>query len=80
MRRKMRTRSPARRGCARRHGCASASKPDLTSPLAEHARANRLGMPVTQVFSVGTVEVQGFMGGIVYMQRGRKETVAVIPW
>ncbi|MCB0159138.1 MAG: hypothetical protein KDD83_13470, partial [Caldilineaceae bacterium] len=55
-------------------------EPDLTSPLAEHARANRLGMPVTQVFSVGTVEVQGFMGGIVYMQRGRKETVAVIPW
>ncbi|MEZ4581863.1 MAG: hypothetical protein R3A10_09535 [Caldilineaceae bacterium] len=28
----------------------------------------------------GTVEVQGFMGGIVYMQRSRKETVAVIPW
>ncbi len=53
-------------------------RPD--SPLAEYARRNALGMPVTQEFVSGALLAQGFQGGIVYAPAGEREAVRHMSW
>lgn len=53
-------------------------RPD--SPLAEYARRNALGMPVTQEFVIGNRLVQGFYGGIVYALLSDPIDVHHISW
>ncbi len=50
------------------------------SPLAEYARRNALGMPVTQEFLVDPWVVQGFQGGIVYVLSGDPTQIRHISW
>jgi hypothetical protein len=50
------------------------------SPLAEYARRNALGMPVTQEFLVSPWIVQGFQGGIVYAPSGDPTQVRHMSW
>jgi hypothetical protein len=53
-------------------------RPD--SALADYARRNALGMPVTQEFTVGTLVVQGFQGGIVYAASSDRSSVRHMSW
>jgi hypothetical protein len=53
-------------------------RPD--SPLADYARRNALGMPVTQEFVMGEVMVQGYYGGIVYAPTAHPGDVRHVSW
>ncbi len=53
---------------------------DRSSPLAEYARRQGLGMPVTAVFEVEGIVAQGFYGGIVYARRSQPLEVAHLAW
>jgi hypothetical protein len=53
-------------------------RPDST--LADYARRNALGMPVTQEFMVGRVLVQGFHGAIVYAPVDEPTAVHHVSW
>jgi hypothetical protein len=53
-------------------------RPD--SSLAEYARRNALGMPVTQEFMIGEVVVQGYYGGIVYAPAANPDEVRHLSW
>lgn len=53
-------------------------KPD--SVLAEYARQQGLGMPVTQEFELQEYRVQGYHGGIVFARINQNEEVRHIAW
>ena len=50
------------------------------SVLAEYARRQGLGMPVTQEFEVQGYRVQGYYGGIVFARSGQDESVRHMAW
>jgi hypothetical protein len=50
------------------------------SPLADYARRNALGMPVTQEFMAGNLVAQGYQGGIVYALVSERENVRHMSW
>ena len=48
--------------------------------LSVYARANNLGVPMTQEFDVGEYRVQGYAGGIVYVIIGHWDQIAHLSW
>lgn len=53
-------------------------RPD--SPLADYARRNALGMPVTPEFTLGRLVAQGYQGGIVYAPTDEQTGVRHVSW
>jgi hypothetical protein len=53
-------------------------RPD--SPLADYARRNALGHPLTQEFTVGNIIAQGFAGGIVFAASDDRTNVRHMSW
>jgi len=55
-------------------------KPRANTPIARYARSRKLGMPVTQQVTAGDYLMQGFDGGIVYVNRKTEERIGHIDW
>lgn len=53
---------------------------DGTAPFAAHARAHKLGAPLTGEIDVGGFRVQGFANGIVYAPLDRLDAAGHIEW
>jgi hypothetical protein len=50
------------------------------SALAVYARQNQLGMPVTGVYRLDNLMIQGYLGGIVFHEQNKPETVTHVAW
>lgn len=50
------------------------------SAFAQHARAHKLGAPLTNEYDVGSFRAQGFAGGIVYARIGEWDNITHVAW